>query len=346
MSLVSRRRIQLPAPGSVDVITEDIKPPKPDELLVRTQYSAISPGTERLVYEGHVPDDLAVDASIEALTSESFSYPLSYGYACVGDVERVGEEVGQEWEGASVFAFQPHVSRFVAKPETLVRLPDSVRMTDAVMIPSVETAVNLVMDGRPMIGETAVVFGLGVVGLLTTRLLGTHPLSSLVTVDPVDSRRQRSLDTGASVAVAEVRDAIETDSTESNSSAGDRANRADLVFELTGTPSVLNDAIEATGFGGRLVVGSWYGSKAASIDLGGHFHRSRMQIISSQVSTIAPEYTARWTKSRRMSVVLDLLPEIEPSTLISDRHGLDKAAAAYRKLGTDRSMLQPIFVYE
>ncbi|WP_259248776.1 oxidoreductase [Salinibacter ruber] len=342
----SRRRVQFSAPEQAEVVTEEAPSPGPGEVRVRTRYSAISPGTERLVYEGNVPGTLDADPSIEALQDDTLSYPLSYGYACVGKVEALGEGVGRDWEGAAVFAFQPHVSRFVASTEALLRLPEAASLTDAVMIPSLETAVNLVMDGQPMIGETALVFGQGVVGLLTTRLLADHPLDTLVAIDPVAARRARSEAAGAqAVASADALDQVDGYVAASPSDAPG-AERADLVYELTGRPSVLDEAVQRTGFAGRVVVGSWYGTKAAPIDLGSHFHRSRMRIISSQVSTIDPPHRGRWTKDRRMGVVLDLLPEVAPSELITDRFAVTEAPSAYEQLARGASMLQPIFTYE
>jgi len=349
MSKDSRRRVQFPAPGEAEVITEAAPSPGPGEVRVRTQYSAISPGTERLVYQGNVPESLDADPSIEALQGDALSYPISYGYSCVGEVEALGEGIEGGWEGTKVFSFQPHVSRFVSTPDALVRLPDSVELTDAVMIPSVETAVNLVMDGRPMVGETVLVLGQGVVGLLTTRLLADHPLGTLVAVDPTASRRAHSESAGA-VAVESVDDLGQVDgyiaASPSPSSSPSDAERADLVYELTGQPAVLNDAVQCTGYAGRIVIGSWYGTKTAPVDLGGHFHRSRMRIISSQVSTIDPSHRGRWTKDRRMCTVLNLLPEVTPSQLISDWVEIDEAPSAYEQLAADSPMLQPVFEYD
>ena len=81
----TRQRIQFAAPGRVEVRTEPRPAPADSEVRVRTRYSAVSPGTERLVYEGNVPRGLSADASIDALEG-GFSYPLSYGYSCVGTV--------------------------------------------------------------------------------------------------------------------------------------------------------------------------------------------------------------------------------------------------------------------
>ncbi len=282
----ARRRVQFSAPGRADVISEAVPAPGPEEVRVRTQYSAISPGTERLVYEGNVPQNLDADASIEALEGD-FSYSL-------------------------------------------------------------ETAVTLVMDGRPMIGESVVVFGQGVVGLLTTRLLRDHPLQKLVAVEPVPARRERAAALGAQTVASA--DGLDADSPAASSETvldetPDPAG-ADLVYELTGQPSVLNEAVAHTGFGGRLVVGSWYGTKQAPINLGGHFHRSRMRIVSSQVSTIDPQHRGRWTKDRRMSVVVDALSDVRPGRLISDRFSVEEAPSVYEKLARGASMLQPVFVYD
>jgi threonine dehydrogenase-like Zn-dependent dehydrogenase len=230
------------------------------------------------------------------------------------------------------------VSRFVASTDAVVRLPDSVDRADAVMIPSLETAVNLVMDGRPMIGETVLVFGQGVVGLLTTHLLADHPLGALVAVEPDAARRATAEAAGAQALAA-------VDDWEGGEAAHTSA-RADLVYELTGRPAVLDEAVQSTGFAGRVIVGSWYGTKAAPIDLGSHFHRSRMRIVSSQVSTIDPSLRGRWTKDRRMSVVLDLLDAVAPSRLVSDRFAVEEAPSVYRELADETSMLQPIFTYE
>lgn len=331
-----RRRVRFVASEEAEVVEEEAAVPGPDQVSVRTEYSAISPGTERLVYRGNVPDDLQADSSIDALKGENLSYPLSYGYSCVGKVDEVGAEVENCWQGARVFAFQPHVSQFVSSPDALIPLPDAVKFTDAVLIPSMETAVTLTMDGRPVIGERVLVFGQGVIGLLTARLLSEHPLSELIAIEPLASRRSLAESLG--------HEAVSSTDSLAHAETG-TGSRADLVYELTGNPSALNDAIQNTTFDGRIVVGSWYGTKTIPLDLGGHFHRSRMEIISSQVSTIEPSYQGRWTKDRRMSVVLDLLSQVNPGKLISE-FDVEQAPRVYEEIVNDPSLLQPVFVYD
>ncbi len=120
----------------------------------------------------------------------------------------------------------------------------------------------------------------------------------------------------------------------------------DLTFELTGSPSALDDAIAMTTFSGRIVIGSWYGEKRANVDLGSAFHRSRIKIISSQVSTIAPELSGRWDKSRRFNVAWEALRRIQPQKWITHRFPIDKAEDAYRLLDENpQETIQVIFNY-
>jgi threonine dehydrogenase-like Zn-dependent dehydrogenase len=108
----------------------------------------------------------------------------------------------------------------------------------------------------------------------------------------------------------------------------------------------LNDAIRLTAFSGRIVVGSWYGRKRAEIDLGGSFHRSRIKLISSQVSTISPELSGRWDKARRFGVAWEALGRIQPERWITHRFPLGEAGRAYQLLDENpQETIQVIFEY-
>jgi threonine dehydrogenase-like Zn-dependent dehydrogenase len=195
----------------------------------------------------------------------------------------------------------------------------------AVLLPTLETAVNLVLDGRPLIGERLVVVGQGVVGLLTTALLARFPLDDLVTVEALPSRRDWSLRLGA-------RHCLSPE--EAAAGLVDRlgVERADLTYDLTGNPAALDLAIAATGDAGRVVIGSWYGRKPVTVALGGRFHRSKMTLIASQVSGIAPRLSGRWSTRRRLTTAATLLPSMQPERLITHRLPFEAAATAYRLL--------------
>jgi 2-desacetyl-2-hydroxyethyl bacteriochlorophyllide A dehydrogenase len=318
------------APGRVALETSPLPAPARGEILVRTLISAISPGTEMLIYRGQAPADMPVDETLPALQGD-FRFPLKYGYSAVGEVIQLGQGVSGDWQGKLVFSFHPHESHFRCSPEDLLPVPPGVKLEDAAFLPNMETAVNFLMDGKPAIGEQVVVFGQGVVGLLTAALLAKMPLASLVTVDRYPARRRRSVNLGATASL----DPDEPDALSMVMSAlqdGREYAGADLAYELSGNPEALDMIVAAAGFNGRIVIGSWYGKKESKLHLGGRFHRHRIRLVSSQVSTIGPQWSGRWNKSRRLEVAWSMLRQMRPSHLITHRFPIGQAAKAYEML--------------
>ncbi|WP_281194685.1 zinc-binding alcohol dehydrogenase [Halorubrum sp. F4] len=321
---MTARRLRFTGPRTVEIESIPDPTPAPDEVRVRTTVSAISSGTERLVYRGEAPTDLPADPALESLDGD-LSFPLSYGYAAVGEVDAVGDEVDPDWLGRRTFAFEPHASAFTAAPEQLQPVPEGITDAQAALFPTVETAVNFLMDGNPRIGERAGVFGQGMVGLATTALLAESSLSELVTVDACAARRERSERLGADRSLPPGTDAVD------RLREGDPPGR-DLTYELSGAPAALDDAIAATGYDGRVVVGSWYGTKPAELDLGGTFHRGRITVESSQVSTIEPALRGRWSLERRREVAWERLARLDLDPILTHRIPLAEAGDAYELL--------------
>lgn len=333
--LMDRQSLYFVRPGETELRTTTFEPAD-DEVIVETQISAVNAGTELLIHRGEAPTDLQADETIDALDGD-LSFPLRYGYAAVGEVTATGNAVTEDWKGQRVFAFNPHESRFASQPATLVSVPDNVPSETAAMLSSVETATSLVLDGRPRLGERVIVFGAGVIGLCTIGVLSDFPLERLVAVDPITDRREHALRMGAD-------EAITPDEATDNVREG-APDGADLVYELSGRPEALDDAISSTGYDSRVVVGSWYGTKQPTLDLGTNFHRDRVTIESSQVSTLSPESRGRWTKTRRMNTALDRLQALPIESLITHRIPFDDAPSAYRLLDESQSPLQVLLTY-
>lgn len=342
---MQRAAVYILEPGKVEIRQEEFEPASGQDLLVATVRSAVSAGTELLFYRGQIPSGMSVDSTIDSLQDHA-EYPLKYGYAAVGRVVEVQRKEDKQWLDRIVFSFQPHQSSFWAPPDALIPLPDGLHPEQAVFLPNMETAVNFLHDGRPIVGERVLVIGQGVVGLLTTALLANHPLATLVTLDTLPNRRDISVAWGADLS-------LDPDNSGMVKTAladplGDvEMDGADLTYELSSNPKALSTAIQHTGFSGRVVIGSWYGIKRSPLDLGGRFHRSRMKLISSQVSTLAPALTGRWSKGRRMKTVITLIQELGPERLISHRFPVQRAADAYRLLDqASDDVLLVVFTYD
>jgi 2-desacetyl-2-hydroxyethyl bacteriochlorophyllide A dehydrogenase len=333
-------------PYCIEIRHQQLDSLKTGEILVRSICSGISSGTELLAYRGQLPRDLALDASLDALKDSSADYPLQYGYATVGCIEDVADGVDKDLIGKNVFAFQPHASHFISKEHKLILLPDDISPEAAVFLANTETAVNLILDGRPRIGENVIVLGLGIVGLLLSKLLVRFPVSTLVLMDNLNERLSRA---GSLKDVILCNPDIPQDLESAKNKILDLSpgGGADLVYELTGAPDTLNLAIDLAGYAGRIVIGSWYGNKSSDLHLGGKFHRDRIELISSQVSTIHPVLTGRWNKARRLNTALDMIRDMEQTDLITHRVPIDSAAEIYQELDENpQQVLQAILIYQ
>jgi len=315
---VKARAVHFVAPRSVEL--REVELPQPDEgsVLVVTEWSGISSGTELLAYRGEIDPDLPLDETLGAL-SGTFAYPFRYGYSAVG---RVARPAGPLKEGQLVFAFHPHQDRFVVDAREAVPI-DGLDPRAATLYPLVETALQVCLDAAPRLGETAVVVGLGAVGILVAALLaraGAVVLGS----EPEATRRAAAAAFGVrAIAPDEIAGAVAAETEERG---------ADLVAEASGDPRALASSLPLLAHEGTALVCSWYGTKPASLPLGAAFHRRRLAIRSTQVSTLPAALTARWDRGRRAAVAWRLAGELPLPILASHEFPFERAAEAYAHL--------------
>jgi len=312
--------VWFPRARSVELRTEELAEPGPDEVRVRAALSAISQGTEMLVYRGEVDADLALD--LPTLVG-GYGFPLKYGYASVGRAVAVGRDVRGVGEGDLLFALHPHQDEYVVSASLVRRLPDRTTPEQGVFVANLETAINVVLDAKPRLGEVVAVFGQGVVGLLITQLLRRSG-ARVIAVEPSALRRSFAERCGAEVAI-----------TPHDGAALRRLTRgrgADIAVDASGSPSALQEAIDCVALEGTVVVCSWYGEKPVPLDLGGIFHRSRVRLVSSQVGRIDPSLAPRWDRARRLDMATDLLGELILEDLVTHRIPFARAAEAYALL--------------
>src|SRR5215210_6578915 len=281
---VTAASVWFPRAREVELRDEVVRGPGFGEIRVRAIASGLSHGTEMLVYRGEVPADLALDLPT---LSGSYAFPIKFGYASVGRVTEVGAGgVTDLSPGDVVFAHHPHQQEYVVGAAAVVRLPKRVPPELGVFLANCETALNVVLDAHPRLGEEVVVIGQGVVGLLVTQLLQRSG-ASVTAVEPMALRRELALRCGAD-------EAVTPDAAPARIAARTNGRGADVVIEASGNARALQLAIDSAAFQGTVVVCSWYGSKPVSLDLGSRFHRARLRLISSQVSQLDPALSPRW----------------------------------------------------
>ncbi len=312
---ISARTVTFVAPRQVEVQPVDVAAPREGQALVRTLHSGISSGTEMLAYRGELDADTALDETISAL-SGNFGYPFRYGYSCVGRVEQAGCELA---EGALVFAFHPHQDMFVADAADLIELP-TIEPRLATLLPLVETALQVSLDAGPVLEEPVVVVGLGAVGMLTALLL-QRAGARVVTSEPVAWRREVAGGLGLRAVDPADLGALVAEET--------GGSGMPLVVEVSGRPEALIDSLPLLAHEGTALVASWYGTKPVTLPLGAEFHRRRLTLRSTQVSTIPAAMSETWDVVRRRAASVALLSELPVATLATHEFELESAADAY-----------------
>ncbi|WP_047865203.1 zinc-dependent alcohol dehydrogenase [Rubrobacter aplysinae] len=337
---VEARSLWFTAPRRAELRNETVPAPGEAEVRVRAAASAPSGGTEMLVYRGEAPADAALDLpTLEG----SFGFPIKYGYALSGRIEELGEKVEGMAVGDPVFVHHPHQSRLTVPASYVVPLPTGIDPSIGVFAANLETAVNIVHDSPLKLGETALVFGQGVVGLLVAQLLRLAGAGAVLTVDPLESRRRLALALGADGALTPGEGLVE----EVLAATGGRG--ADVAVEASGAGEALQDAVEAVAVEGTVVVASWYGTKPVDLSLGQNFHRGRVTLRSSQVGMLNPALSPRWDHARRTRTVVEFLedPRLRLGALVSHRVPFERAPDAYRLI-EDRpaGLAQVLLTYE
>ena len=235
---ITARQFWIRAPGAGEIRRAVLAPRQDDEVLVRTVYSGISRGTEAIVFRGEVPP--AQYEEMRAPFQEgAFPGPVKYGYCSVGEVLEGPEAL----VGRRVFCLYPHQDMYVVPAIAVTPLPHQLPAGRAVLAANMETAINVVWDARPLVGDRIVVIGAGVVGLLVAWLC-RHTAGAEVTV--VDTNPSR-------VTVARALDLPFL--TEPPGEAD-----ADLVIHASGQPEGLRSALGVAGVEATIVEASWYGS--------------------------------------------------------------------------------------
>jgi threonine dehydrogenase-like Zn-dependent dehydrogenase len=283
-------------PGIGEIRTVDLPRPGPSEVLVRTRWSAVSSGTEALVFRGQVPVDQY--ATMRAPFQQGdFPAPVAYGYLSVGTVD----EGPHHLRGRTVFCLHPHQTAYVVPATAVIPVPDGVPARRAVLAGTVETAVNALWDAAPLIGDRVACVGAGMVGCSIARLLAGIPGVEVTLVDINPARAEVAAQLGVAFATP---DRAPTD--------------LDLVVDTSASAAGLQRALELLAPEGRVIELSWYGDRDVSLKLGGAFHHRRLTIRSSQVGTVSPARSGSRSTTDRLDLALRLLRDPAFDALLTD----------------------------
>jgi threonine dehydrogenase-like Zn-dependent dehydrogenase len=304
------RAFWLREPGCGEIREVTLPEPEPGDVVVRTVATAVSRGTETLVFRGEVPPSQYA-AMRAPFQSGALPAPVEYGYLNVGLVE----EGPADLAGRVVFALVPHRTRYVVPAGAVVPVPDGVPAGRAVLAGAMETAVNALWDARPLVGDRITVIGAGMVGCCVAYLAGRLPGADVELVD---------LDAGRAAVAARlgVRFAWP------DAACGER----DLVVHASASPAGLRRALELAGLEATVLELSWYGDRPVDVPLGEAFHSRRVDLRSSQVGLVAPARRARRTTRDRLTLALGLLADPALDVLVTGESPFEELPDVLRRL--------------
>lgn len=347
------------------IIVEEVPPPMPTENMVsvRTRASLISTGTEmstlRSSPSGSLPHMVMKQPNLilmglQSLKQRGFKKTLQLargthtlgaplGYSAAGIIVEVGDTVSDLAVGdrvACAGAGQANHAEYIAVPRNLVtKIPDGLSFEAASSVTLGAIALQGVRQADPQLGETIVVSGLGLLGLLTVQLLKANGCI-ILGIDPDADRRRQALNFGALAAFAP--SDLDLIKMLKDTTDGRLADRT-IITAATISNEPVNQAVLLTRSKGTVVI---VGAVGLSIDRGPFYEREidlkisrsygpgRYDAVYEHFGIDYPFAYVRWTENRNMQTYLNLLANgaIRFDPMISATYPIEQAPTAYASL--------------
>lgn len=326
-------------PQTVAVVEQPSATLAAGQARIRTIASGISAGTELTAYRGTNPYLTSTwDPELRLFNGnrpDHPGYPLEgWGYSEVGRITELADRSDHEESTAQdlrvgdlIWGIWGHRSEGILDIQALRghRLPDGMDPMAGCFVRVGAIALNAVLAAQCGIGDSVVIFGQGVIGLLATHF-AVRSGATVIAVDGIAARRSAALAAGAH----HVLEPAAGTAAEIRAWTGRRG--ADVSIELSGSYSALREAIRAVGPDSTVVAAGFYQGPATALVLGEEFHHNRVRIVASQIGAVPPHLYPRWDRERLQHTVVDALARRAPDVLglITHRFDIQNAALAYQ----------------
>ena len=299
-----------------------------NDVLVKLSYSAISAGTER--------SNLIGDANVNSTRPAEVSFPRYCGYSCSGIVEQIGSAVKSVKVGDRVAcSWSVHAKYCVLKESRVYKLPDSVGFDEGALVHIATFPLGAVRKCHTQIGEPAMVMGLGVLGILSVKLLKSAGAVPIIAVDPVESKRKQAFDLGADYALDPFADDfIQTVKSLTNGGPN-------VVIEVTGNGSAMDLALDCIKKFGRMALLGCTRNSDFTIDYYRKVHAPGITLIGAHTHARPKNesHEGWWTERDDAQALIKMLElkRINFKTLIEESHSPKKCDEIYTRLANSPS---------
>lgn len=276
------RGLSIDKPQSVALREYDDPPLLENQVRLKTEFAAIKHGTEFHLFSGESPFGgryfdpvLRLFVEDKAGKSQNMAVGQFVGNMAVGVVTEVGAAVTKLRPGDRVYGYGP-ICETQTKTEADVHpLPVPMTAEDAVCTDPAFYGYTALRDARVCLGDVAVVFGLGAIGLLLVQMLSRAGCLHVIAVDPIEKRRRLAERYGAGITLDPTQGDI---ALEIRRQVG---QGADIAMEASGHYGGLAEAIRSVRQCGRILTLGYYKGKDSRLELGAEWHHNRLELISS-----------------------------------------------------------------
>ena len=296
--------------------------PAPHEVVVKSVCSLISAGTEIAMYSG---------SHIGFSQPNPPRFPVELGYALAGVVQAVGRAVTEWAPGDRVVVYAAHGDWAVCDARTtkMWRLPPEVTPEQGALAVLGGVSAVGVRQGQVALGETVVVLGLGLIGQFAAQLARVAGARPVIGIDLFPNRVEIAQAGGICALNPNESDVAQT------VNAVTAGRMAEVVIEATGNPTVIPQALELAGDGGRVVL---LGSPRGTVEIDPYsaVHHKGVSLIGAHARVSGHASTVRdpWTRERNLELVLHLFADgsLSSEGLISHRVQPDDVGEVYEML--------------
>ena len=284
-------------------------------VLVKTLYSGISKGTEKIVADGKVHIS-QFDIMKCPFQDGAFSFPIKYGYINIGKII----DGPKNLIGKTIFSLFPHQTIFEINKKNINFIKNK-NIKKYILTANMETAVNIYWDSQCKKKDKILIIGLGSVGLLIAYYFKLKGYKNLFVTDINSYKKQ--------IAKKLNLEFINFD----------KVDKLDCAINTTSNYEILNACFSKLNLDGKVVEASWYGQKIGKLNLGNEFHSKRLKIISSQVSNIPIHMQKTQTYKSRLKIAINSLSDDKLNLLINSNSKFENLEKDYISILKDKNII-------